>query len=653
MSVQFGVASFDGSPVNDRVRGIVDLLGTHAPDGLSVSAREDVTVLFGALHVQPHEPPAKPGPRVTRTGKIITWIGRLDDRLELIRELGNSVDSSSSDDEVFAAVYERWGSNCLAKILGDWAFSAWDPRERSLTLAKDFLGSEPLFYIRTEQSVAWSSLLDPLLYMPGGDFRLDLEYLAGWLSLYPATDRTPYLSIRSVAPGGVLTVHHARVERKTFWNFDRSRTIRYRADAEYEEHFRTLLAQSVRRRLRSSFPVLAELSGGMDSSSIVCMADRAFARGEVDVPRIDTVSFHADAEPDWNEAPFFSAVEEQRGRKGLHIPLDPEAIFRLEPAIAFSPIPGLELQDNEAQRQLAQYMITEGHRVVLSGLGGDEVLGGVPTPFPELENLLARGHLLDLAGRLKTWGLAQRKPWVGLFLESMRGFLPGFVRRMVSAQSMPWLSREFVRRQRAALSGYARRLQLLGPLPSFQENVATLEVLRRQIGCRIVPDRPPHQKRYPLLDRDLLGFLFAIPREQLVRPGERRSLQRRALRGLVPGMVLGRKRKAFASTSTMRQLARLQPQFLALTADMRASSLGIVEPTCFRQSFAAARDGQAISLPLLLRTLSLELWLRNLERRNAWSTAFPVALSNAIAQLPSAPNVFSAERIPEERRVTS
>ena len=89
------------------------------------------------------------------------------------------------------------------------------------------------------------------------------------------------------------------------------------SDAEYEEHFRSVFAQSVRRRLRSDSPILAELSGGMDSSSIVCMADEIISRGQLATPRLDTLSYYDDSEPNWNERPYFSQVEEKRGRRRL------------------------------------------------------------------------------------------------------------------------------------------------------------------------------------------------------------------------------------------------------------------------------------------------------------------------------------------------
>src|SRR5580698_2962803 len=79
---------------------------------------------------------------------------------------------------------------------------------------------------------------------------------------------------------------------------------------------------------------------------------------------------------------------------------------------------------------------------------------------------------------------------------------------------------------------------------------------QRQLGCTALPSGPIYEKRYPYLDRDLLEFLYALPREQLVRPGQRRSLMRRALAGIVPDKVLNRKRKAFVSRSPMAAISR-------------------------------------------------------------------------------------------------
>src|SRR6202035_230280 len=240
---------------------------------------------------------------------------------------------------------------------------------------------------------------------------------------------------------------------------------------------------AVQRKLRSDRPVLAELSGGRDSSSIVCMADTIVARGAAETPRLDTLSMYDDSEPNWNERPYFTKVEEKRGRTGWHINVGAQDLERIPtpeppPESAngrFVPTPGY---DGRTSPHFRMCMASQGNRVVLSGIGGDEVMGGVPTPTPELENLLARAELGALAHQLKVWALEKRKPWFHLFWEAARGFLPpslvGVPKHMRPA---PWLQSSFVKRHRAALTGYPCRTKLFGPLPSYQANIGAIDGL--------------------------------------------------------------------------------------------------------------------------------------------------------------------------------
>jgi asparagine synthase (glutamine-hydrolysing) len=140
--------------------------------------------------------------------------------------------------------------------------------------------------------------------------------------------------------------------------------------------------------------------------------------------------------------------------------------------------------------------------------------------------------------------------------------------------------------------------------------MATLNALRRQMGCfRHVSDHY-YEKRYPYLDRDLLEFLFAIPRDQLVRPGQRRSLMRRALAGIVPDEVLNRRRKAFVSRAPMEALT-CEPIDLALLGH----SLRVVDPACLNDCMQAALQGREIPMTTALRTVILERWLRHVVQR--------------------------------------
>jgi asparagine synthase (glutamine-hydrolysing) len=615
MSIQFGRWNYEGAPhAPEYLEKVRKLMQPYGPDGSHSYSAKGVSVLYSALHTT-KESLSETQPHVTRSGVVLTWDGRLDNRAEFIALMSDRLETDSPDVSVVAAAYERWGTRCFPRLLGDWALSIWDPRDRSLLLAKDLVGIRPLYYSADRSEVNWSSLLDPLVLCAGKPHALNEEYIAGYFSLFPATHLTPYLGIASVPPCTFVRIEPGREATHQYWDFDPGKRIRYRSDGEYQDHFRTVFREAVRRRLRSARPVLAELSGGMDSSSIVCVADTVIAQRSAEVPRLDTLSYFNDSEPNWNERPYVSKVEERRGRAGCHIDLTDDHPFPFDTEAAFGATPGSRSRHSHSARQRATCLSAGGYRVLLSGIGGDEVTGGVPTPVPELADLVAHARLRRLAHQLKAWALAKRKPWFHLLFETASRFLPAPMGRYGRARRPPlWLDPAFLARHRLALSGYQDRLQWFGPLPSFQEAVLTLDALRRQLSCDGLPSDPPYDKRYPFLDRDLLEFLYAIPREQLVRPGERRSLVRRALAGIVPDEVLRRRRKAYVARTPLAAISALWESFAHLGTNMVAASLGIVDAHLFTEILQKAREGQQVPLVSLLRTLDVEIWLRSREQ---------------------------------------
>jgi asparagine synthase (glutamine-hydrolysing) len=587
------------------------LIAPYGPDGIASHREGGVAIAYGAFHTT-KESRAEKQPHKTADGVVITWDGRLDNREELIRWLREAVDHDSADVEIVAALYARWGPGCFTRIWGDWALSIWNPRQASVILAKDVLGTRPLFYALDDDELRWSSLLEPLVLVGGGSFSLHEEYVAGWFSFFPATHLTPFAEIVSVRPASYVLVKNRQAACREYWKFDPAHAVRYATDEEYEEHFRSIFASSIRRRLRADAPVTAELSGGMDSSSIVCMADRLNSRADVDAPQLDTISYYDDAEPNWDERPYFASVEERRGREGCHLSIAVPPATAIPPHRSeFRATPTSGGASSPLTTPFADYFASRKSRVLLSGIGGDEVLGGVPTPVPELADLLAGGHWRPFVRQTTEWALALRKPWIHLLLETARRFLPPAIRHLPSTQTPPaWLTKEFAERHRDALEGYERRLTFRGVHPSFQINMFIFEALRRQLACTAISSEPVLDTRYPYLDRELLQFLYAIPREQLVRPHQRRSLMRRALRDTVPSVVLNRRRKAYASRNPLAAIVSLCESLMAENARWASARLGIVDQKAAIAAVEKAQSGENLPLFQLSRTLSLESWLR-------------------------------------------
>lgn len=615
MSVQFGKCNFDGKPVDahdlDEVR---PLLAAYGPDDERYVCRGNVGILYRAFHTT-KESRRKRQPYLSKSGVIIIWDGRLDNRQALIERVGGELSPDSADIEIVAAAYDHWGTDAFRDLIGDWALSLWSAGDQSLLLAKDFVGATHLYYSVEGYRITWCTILDPLVLFSGRPLKLEEEYIAGWLSFFPAPHLTPFVGIQAVPPSSFVRFERGIQKITKYWDFDPAMRIRYRTDSEYEEHFRAAFSKAVSRRLRSDSPVLAELSGGMDSSSIVCIADDVARRQPSMATPVETISYYDDCEPNWNERPYFTKVEETRGRTGHHIAVTPAPLFELHHARdVLALTPNSLSEKDEAVQRLAEYIHSHGMRVVLSGIGGDEVTGGVPTPTPELADLLTRCRFRTLARQLKFWALNKREPWIHVFGQVLRQFVPRLFPLSQGAVSTAWLSAAFTKRHGFALQGYDLSLKFFGALPSFQGNLRALDGLRRQLGCALLPREPLYEKRYPYLDRDLLEFLFAVPREQIVRPGQRRSLMRRALAGIVPKEVLERRRKGYVARSPAMAISAEWPKIAELTQEMLVSSLCIIDGSAFCKALKQARDGEDTPIVLLMRTLQIEFWLRNLDR---------------------------------------
>src|ERR1017187_3058849 len=186
MSVQFGKCNFDGKPVDPECLGDVRrVLAPYGPDGEGHICKDNFAALYRAFHTT-KESRREAQPFVSLSGSVIVWDGRLDNREELIGKLAGRLSHDSTDLEIVDAALERWGTNAFAALIGDWALSIWNPQEQSLVLAKDFVGTRHLYYSIEKDQVSWCTILDPLVLFAGRPFKIEEEYVAGWLAFFPA-----------------------------------------------------------------------------------------------------------------------------------------------------------------------------------------------------------------------------------------------------------------------------------------------------------------------------------------------------------------------------------------------------------------------------------------------------------------------------------
>jgi asparagine synthase (glutamine-hydrolysing) len=587
----------------------IDEGGTYIDGPIGMAYRAFHTTLESRRERQPHK---------SSCGTVFTWDGRLDNREELMNQLSGDLAADSTDLAIVVAAFDRWGTNCFGRLVGDWAITIWIPEHRELIFVVDFMAIRHIFYHTMSHCVRWSTDLTTLVQLSDEQFHLDEDYLAGYFANDPDTHLTPYREIRQVPAGHCVRIGKGLTSVERFWRFKPTSRLRYKTDVEYEEHFRQVFRQAVRRRLRSDSPILGELSGGLDSSSIICVADDLLAKETVQTARLDTLSYYDATEPDGDDSIYFPKIEEKRGRIGAHInagsPRD--AATSLE-CIEFSGMPADLGRSSKLDQERAAIVQQGGYRAILSGIGGDEFMGGVPDPSAQLADLLVQFRLPLLAKQLMAWSLVKRVPCLHLLCRAAAELLPNSASRHLLKQARiePWVERKFASRTGMAIRQLDVDEHFGLWLPSRRSSIASVALMANRMAKGTTSRLALEEPRYPYLDRSLVEFVLSIPASQLLRPGERRSLMRRALAGTVPREILARSTKQIGARAYLVMLERNWKKLECMFSAPISTRFGYIDHERFLQHLVEAKAGKETHVVRMLKTISLELWLCDLERR--------------------------------------
>ena len=615
MSGIAGIYHADSKPLDPRQLILLgSALTERGPDSGNEILDGSVGMVYRAFHTN-IDSRRERQPVLSRFGQILCWDGRLDNRDELLSLLNRELHGDRTDVAIVLAAYQKWELECLPRLVGDFALSLWDPRSRTLLLARDPFGVRPLYYFSSKGEIIWSSTLTSLLALSAIDIEVNDEYLAGCLALYPELSSTPYRNLIAVEPGQVVIVKDGQVRTRRFWCPKEDDAIGCAKDGEYEEHFRFLFRQAVACRLRSDRPIWAELSGGLDSSSIVLMADRIHMDQPSASP-VKTLSFVDQPSATFFDHRFIEVVEAARNRRGLHVDGKGRWIQLASPEDSFVPVPLTSLCVADLHHQVWQGMKDAGARVLLSGLGGDQVTWSNLEPGPELCDLFVACNPLTLHRRVQVWSEATHLPYVQLlWQEVMLPFLPLVLRARFQNQIQlsSWLQSDFVDRMKIKQRLVLPEDPFHFKLPSRRIQSSRIWYIVMNIARGEYWEHAAYEKTYPFLDRRLVEFLMNVPITQKLRPDQTRSLMRRALSDLLPQRILTRRSKGTTGEALCRGLANEWTRIKPLLDDPLLARRGYVERTGLVQALDRARHGIEFDISSLLQALSLEVWLRSLE----------------------------------------
>jgi asparagine synthase (glutamine-hydrolysing) len=607
----------------------------RAPDGSSWWM--DASVVLGHAWLNTTDE-AGPGPLTMAGGKLaITADCRLDNRDELLARLGIR-DSSVADAVLLMRAYLRWGEACPEHLQGDFAFALWDGERRQLFCVRDHFGVKPFYYHSSDRRFVFASEIGPILDVGGVDMRISEHQISGFLAGLPDDPQsTAYADIFRLPARHSLTVTGNQVVLRRYWQIEPSPRP-MRADAA--EEFRHLFTQSVRNRMRGTPAVGAMLSGGLDSSSIACVAGMQNAAQRK--PRLPTFSLVFEKGSPMDERPFIEAVLAQQKVDGTLISVGNYAPFAeferiLEEQEETFLAPGLSLT-----RDIYRTAGAKGMKVLLDGHGGDEV---VSQGHGHLHELADAGKWMELWRELRSASNTYGDGMLGLYYQFLTLYGPAWRiakikrlanralgklrRRPTGRPATSW--RGLINPDLAMRTDLVERFRRAGYMPPAVSASETL-THRWLLSNGMIPhafevlDKAAAnfgvEPRYPFWDKPLVEFCLALPGAEKLNQGFGRSVLRRAMEGILPPAVQWRRDKIdFTSNLVKGMLGNhrdLLDKVLVADAALIAPYVNLPEVTAAYGRISS--QPEAATLPdvqYVWRSIALSLWLRQVQLRES------------------------------------
>ncbi|ESX98889.1 lasso peptide isopeptide bond-forming cyclase [Mesorhizobium sp. LNJC405B00] len=607
----------------------------RAPDGSSWWMDEGVVLGHAWLNTTDE---AGPGPLTMAGGKLaITADCRLDNRDELLARLGIR-DSSVADAVLLIRAYLRWGEACPEHLQGDFAFAIWDGERRQLFCVRDHFGVKPFYYHSSDRRFVFASEIGPILDAGGVDMRISEHQISGFLAGLPDNPQsTAYADIFRLPARHSLTVTGKQVVLRRYWQIEPSpRQMR----SDTVEEFRHLFSQSVRNRMRGTPAVGAMLSGGLDSSSIACVAGLQNAAQRK--PRLPTFSLVFEKGSPMDERPFIEAVLGQEKVDGTLISVGNYAPFAeferiLEEQEETFLAPGLSLT-----RDIYRTAGAKGMKVLLDGHGGDEV---VSQGHGHLHELAYAGKWMELWRELRSASNTYGDGMLGLYYQFLTLYGPawriarikrfanrvlGKLRRHPTGRpATSW--RGLINPDLAMRTDLVERFRRAGYMPPAVSASETL-THRWLLSNGMVPhafevlDKAAAnfgvEPRYPFWDKPLVEFCLALPGAEKLNQGFGRSVLRRAMEGILPPAVQWRRDKIdFTSNLVKGMLGNhrdLLDKVLVADAALIAPYVNLPEVTAAYGRIARQPDEATLpDVQYVWRSIALSLWLRQVQQRGS------------------------------------
>jgi asparagine synthase (glutamine-hydrolysing) len=528
---------------------------------------------------------------------------RLDNRVatrELLRRHSIIAGDDVTDLELATQVMSRFGVDGARMLIGDFGFVVQNPSTGVTLAARDVFGVKPLFFARKNGLLLIASRADWLTM--GG---LDDLFLAHFLFDQQAVGScTAYTDVTRLLHAHVAEWREGKCRLMRYWSPQEAPQVK-ETFTETRDEFRRLFAQAVEDRISNDNSSWAELSGGLDTSSIVAMASR-LAIGKA-APLGGTLTY-VDTLGEGDERPYVDALVSHTGVRNAQISND--WAWRDDgerPPLTDEP--ALHYPFFARQRRLYGIAAQQGATIMLGGHGADHYLQGTPD---YISDHLRRGEISASLSAIRNIAVEQRSSFFQVaWACGISPFLPLRVRSATSTMHWrwpKWIEPKFAR-------AFPTR-DLLRSSDSAVEKTTTRFALASQRSLETIPSlffgglcQQGIDFRFPFLDRRLVEFSLGLPFHSIIRPGATKVILREAMTDILPELIRVRRTKGSIEARVIWSLNRERRRLDELLKAPILAELGCVQPAELRNAVDAARKGQLANTEYLLSTLVLETWL--------------------------------------------
>lgn len=541
----------------------------------------------------------------------IIYNGEVYNYLEVRKELDQLGHRfrSQTDTEVILHAFEEWGEECLRLFNGMWAFAILDLRAKKIFCSRDRAGVKPFYYIYDEGGFCFASEIKALLEIDKFSIKPNEQIIADYLfsGFIDHTRETFFENICQLRPGEYLLIERNRLTVHSYWDIE-PKEIHFARVEDYAERFYELLKDSIRLRLRSDVPIGTCLSGGLDSSSIVCLINKLMFNGKnIDFrlagKRQKTFSSCFE-DPEYDERKFIESVIDQTGAEKNYVFPKGDDLFKELSKLIWHQEEPFGSTSIYAQWNVMRCAKERDVTVLLDGQGGDELLAGyLPSFYYLLRHALKQWDikciLKEMNGLLKNRTLRANHlitGMVNLLLPKRKG-------------ELEWSKEDFRKKYFRSFSKPVKFEHDLDNYLYYIFRYLNLPALlhyedRNSMAFSL-------EARLPFLDYRLIEYVFSLPPEQKIDQGVTKVVLRNAMKGTIPERIGRRRDKmGFVTPEGVWFKTSLKNEIHEIITSKSFAERGYFDVSKVKKGFDLHCEGKINMNLVIWRYVNVELWLR-------------------------------------------